>query len=178
MSYSHADCDCLGCLMGRMMVAFVGGSFLTFAIAEKFLPKDSRWFVLLGIAGGVGCALIMRWGERRQRRKAAERAAKERADNPGPSAEDIVRFAAFERTFDILSELFGPRSNLSCVRTRGELSEIHVECRHCGQRNRLYRQRPLMTAICGACKKHLCVQPGERAAIPKDDKPVESKVVN
>lgn len=99
-------------------------------------------------------------------------------DEVGPSTKDIERFATFQRTFELMGELFGPESNMACVRQKGELAEIHVACRHCGQRNRLYRTRPIESAVCGACKKFLCVQPGETVRGREDGKPVESKVVN
>lgn len=73
---------------------------------------------------------------------------------------DEQRFDTLVRTSNLLGELFGPNARLAFIKVRGKPEEIHVACRHCGQRNRLFKR--IEGAICGACKKQLCLQRNEK----------------
>lgn len=59
---------------------------------------------------------------------------------------------------EIMHTLFGPRVNIT-TRTTAEGRVVGIECRKCGQENRLVRG--FDGAVCGKCKHPLVVQNNE-----------------
>lgn len=68
--------------------------------------------------------------------------------------------AQFKETFRLMGELFGRSSVISYARMASGKSTIHIDCRHCGQKNRL--REGIDRAHCGACKKSLVLEDNEK----------------
>lgn len=66
-----SECTCGCCTGSRAMSAFVGGGFLTASIVGKFFSKDSNWPLVITIVGGLAMMFLLRYLDRRERRKKA-----------------------------------------------------------------------------------------------------------
>lgn len=63
------DCTCACCTSARALSAFVGGGLLSAWIAEKFADKGSDWPIYIAVAGGLAMMFLLRYLDRRERRK-------------------------------------------------------------------------------------------------------------
>lgn len=53
----------------RYVVPFVGGFLLVGDVAARLMSRESPWPLAIGLAGGAAAIALVRWLERRERRR-------------------------------------------------------------------------------------------------------------